>query len=108
MSVIHDGPPVFVNADKTAIVDGSSPDAAFLLVGTGSRVPGELLSLYREHFDAPTDDDEQDTQPHTVVYGSTPDDQQESEVVEPEPEQAETPKPRKRAAKRKAAAKSDD
>lgn len=105
MSVVHDGPPVFVNADKTAIVDGSSPDAAFLLVGTGSRVPAELLALYHQHFDAPTDDDKPDTQARTVVYGSTPDDQQESEDVEPEPKQAETPKPRKRAAKRKAAAK---
>lgn len=32
---IHHGPPVFLNADKSAIVPGDSPRAAWLLVGTG-------------------------------------------------------------------------
>jgi hypothetical protein len=35
---------LYVNADKTEVVDESSPEAAFLLVGVGSEIDGETLT----------------------------------------------------------------
>ena len=40
------GDPIYVNADKSAVVPGDSPEAAFLLVGTDGQIPLEEAQKY--------------------------------------------------------------
>lgn len=106
--IVHDGPAVYANADRSAVVDGSSPDAAFLVVGPNGVVGREFEALYLQHSGLDPSGDDGDKVPHSVVtYGATPTsdadapDDSDTEVPdEPEPEPAPTPKPRKRTAKR--------
>lgn len=43
---INDGSPIYLNADKTAIVEEGSPNAAFLLVGSGGQLTDEEAAKY--------------------------------------------------------------
>lgn len=40
------GKPIYVNADKSAVVDGDSAEAAFLLVGPDGQIPREEADKY--------------------------------------------------------------
>lgn len=105
---------LYVNADWSKIVPESSPDAAFVLVGVGGRVPTEHEAVYAAHVDGDVELVEDEPTDTVIKFGgedSPATDQPEPEPTpepDPEPEQAETPKPRKRAARKKAAAKPDD
>ena len=103
-SLIHDGPAVYVNADKSAVVDGSSPEAAFLMVGPGSAVKREFVALYRQHFGLDGTPAADGPEPRTVAYGGQEPAGNTEAEVSPEPEPVEEPaavtKPRRRTAKK--------
>lgn len=54
MPKIISGQTLYLNSDKTAIVPGNSPDAAWLLVAEGGEVDSELLAKYQAQ---PTEDE---------------------------------------------------
>lgn len=84
--IVHDGPAVYVNADRSAVVDEASPEAAFVMVGPGGEVDVEYEALYRRHFiDAEPEKPNADM-PET-----------------PKPAPAPARKPRKRTTKKQAA-----
>lgn len=67
--IVHTGPPVYVNADRSKVVPESSPEAAFLMVGQGGTVDREFVALYREHFGPAAADATDSEKPHTVTFG---------------------------------------
>lgn len=101
--IVHDGPAVYLNADRSAVVDGDHLDAAFLLVASGGTVHPRLVDVYRKLVGVPVGD----PAPDEVVFATANDEpgvesvevEEQAEVVEPAP----TRKPRKRTAR-----KSDD
>jgi hypothetical protein len=40
------GQPIYVNQDRSKVVAGDSPEAAFLLVGAGAEIPDEEAAKY--------------------------------------------------------------
>jgi hypothetical protein len=42
----NDGPPIYLDATKIRVVDGGSPDAAFLLVAEGGQIPMSVAKQY--------------------------------------------------------------
>lgn len=98
--IVHDGPAVYLNADRSAVVDGATSDAAFVLVGPGGEVPIEYEALYRDHFGG---DGEPAETPKSRVVQYDGDAPEPTFVGERGPEIVSPPKkPRKRAAKRPA------
>lgn len=42
----NDGPALYLNADKTKVVEEGDPEAAFLLVASGGQLPEEEAEKY--------------------------------------------------------------
>lgn len=87
---------LYVNADWSKIVPENSREAAFVLVGVGGKIPTEHIGLYLTHVGGDAEEVPDEPTEKVIRFGGD------------KSPAAETPKPRKRAAKKKAAAKSDD
>lgn len=89
--IIHTGPPVYIDAARAKVVPESSPEAAFLMVGTGGTVDREYVALYREHFGIPADDDAVAEKPRTVTIGKPHGEHTAKPAAEPAVEPAAEP-----------------
>jgi len=86
---------LYLNADKTAVVEEHDPDASFLLAAAGSEIPREHAHLVT---DAPVDDDPAET---TVVFGNVDEPPAEPTGDEPPAEKSEAAAPEKPSRKQR-------